>query len=148
MPREERGLKCVENEKHVLFECDLYADLRAKLIQNLKKVPPIHNHVLHDQNLSMDINNHSLKHNFMDLISQYTSFSTDDSQLNFFNFHHATLNKNRNKVSPETDLLLERRRYMVNCACTYIYHTLEKHKKYKNSLRNDNFLKNMITINF
>ena len=96
----------------------------------------------------MNINNQSLKDNLMNLISQHTAINSNDSQQNFFNFHHATLNKNHNKVSPETDAMLDRRRYMVNCACTFIYHTLQKHKEYKNSLQRNNFLKNMITINF
>jgi hypothetical protein len=34
------GIKTIENENHVLFECDLYADLRAKLIAKLNKSTP------------------------------------------------------------------------------------------------------------
>ena len=34
------GSKIIEDEEHFLYTCDLYADLRSKLITNLNKSPP------------------------------------------------------------------------------------------------------------
>ena len=52
VPRDERictwcntsmGAKIVEDESHMLYECDMYEDIRAKLITRLNRSPPIQN---------------------------------------------------------------------------------------------------------
>ena len=85
------GVKSVENENHVLFECDLYADQRAKLIERLNKSPPIaENNLLESpSNLSLDRN--SLRTNLMKLLSPYTTNNLNDTESDIYNLHHKLL---------------------------------------------------------
>ena len=156
IPRENRicnwcntsmGAKITECENHVLFECDLYADLRAKVITQLNN----RSHFSPDAHYPpqvLQVNNQSLKSYLMQLLSPYTTHNLNEVPVDSYNIHHKLLqNKNLKLITPETESLLIRRSYIVNCICTFICHAMEKRKKHVHSLQ-ENSLPNIIVFNF
>ena len=91
------AMEIVECENNLLFDCDMYATLRDKLIINPDIGTPID-----------IINNDSLRLNLMNLLSPYTTNNLNDAKTNQFNTHHKLalttkqeneLHKNVNPVS-------------------------------------------------
>ena len=144
------GLKLLEDENHVLHTCDLYADLRAKLIKNLNNSPQvdtINNTIEPLSKLKLD--NKSLQTHFMTLLSPYNSYNTNDITSNTFNWHHKVLSNHKLSINtPQTTNLLHRRSYIVNCICTFILRALEKRNKYVKDMRERSEKLNTIVINF
>ena len=72
-----------------MHECDLYSDIRAKLIARLINAPFIQTHS-ESNNLraNPDIDNQTLKSNIMTLLSPYTVPDIDHIGTNLFNIHH------------------------------------------------------------
>ena len=143
------GLKILEDENHMLFECDLYADLRAKLISQLNKSPPIHDSISNVQSLNINISTKTLKSSFMKLLSPYTVINLNDSPTNALNIHHKTLlNKNLKCPSPEVISSIHRRSYILNCISTFVCRAFIKRQNHEASLKENLFLQKTITINF
>ena len=128
-------VEVIESENHVLFECDLYADLRAKLISQLNKSPEEYNKEFKSLSpppppQSLNINKQSLKVNFMKILSPYTTKNFDPTPIDQFSNHHTSATNKNNKISQtEKNILALRRSYLINCVCTFILHTLNKHLK-------------------
>ena len=143
------GMDVVENENHCLFDCDLYAKLRAKLIERLNKTPSIFENISHELPSNLSLNSLLLRQNCMKLISPYTINNLNDAKTDTFNIHHKVLhNKNLKLTTPDIDSSIERRSYIVNCVSTFIYRALEKHQEFQNSMREQKCLPNTIVINF
>ena len=138
----------VENESHMLFECDLYAELRAKLIFRLNNLPEIEND-MNELTTSLKINTKVLKNNFIKLLSPHTNSNINDIPIDGYNNHHKLLmNRNLKLITPELESLLHRRSYIINCICTHIFHSFEKRKKYLTSARNLSNSRNTFIFNF
>ena len=143
------GIKIVEDESHMLFECDLYAGLRTKLITQLNKSPSIHESIPNYQSLNINISIPTLKNSFMKLLSPYTVNNLTDSPTNSLNVHHKILlSKNLNSPSPEIISSIHRRSYIINCVSMFICRAFEKRQKHEVSLKENLFLHKTITINF
>ena len=63
----------IENENHLMFECDLYASQRAKLISRLNSLPETCTNSQHNLPLILNIDNTTLTANFITLLSPYTT---------------------------------------------------------------------------
>ena len=141
------GAKIIECENHVLFECDMYADLRAKLIAQLNNRPnyPIDtNYPPH----TLIVNNQYFKTHFMRLLSPHTTLNFNETPVDTYNIHHKLLtNKNLKLITPEIESLLILRSYIINCMCTFICRAIEKRKKHLHSSQ-ENSLPNTIVFNF
>ena len=112
--------KVVENESHLLFNCDLYADLRTKLLGSLN------NHSLTCTLINttssiplplLTINNPTLNmnHSLMKLLSPHSNrhFANDDLENQFTQYHTANDNQSI-------------RNYNMNAIATYIAKCFEK----------------------
>ena len=138
----------IEDEMHVLFECDLYSKLRTKLITNLNRTPPLNHgvstHDIHTQNITLSASN--LKSNLMSILSPYCINSNPNSPI----IHPSQIPEIKSN-SPSFTTLLERRAYAINCVCTYILKCSEERKKLTDSMRemrNNRNACNKVTINF
>ena len=130
------GVNKIENEDHLLFECDLYADLRGKLITRLNAQ-------------TKTLNKTSLEHNFMKILSPFTVQNIIDSPTDQYNNHHKLLtNYDRKAISPEIEQAIKHRSYIINCLCTFIFHSLEKRQKYMKNVRELERKHNTIVIHF
>lgn len=144
------GAEETESESHMLFECDLYADLRSKLITQLNSSPPIFVNDSQEPPLTLTIDNQSLKENIMKMLSpnskcmRYAHLSYDK-----FNIHHTlTWHMNQRSVSFNKDSLVSRRSYISNCICTFILRAFEKHKRFNNDMQAHRECQNTVTFNF
>ena len=129
------GAKIVEDENHLLYNCDLYAGLRAKLINRLNNAPE-HQNNSHPQ---LSINSELLKDHLINLLSPYTN--TENEVVNTFNMHHKIINH-------ESESFQHRRSYIINCVCTFLCRALEKRRKYIKDLRERDARINTIVIKF
>ena len=142
IPRESRvctwcqismGAQIVEDENHVLHNCDLYADLRTKLITRLNNAPKPQ-----DKSLSEPIISHnSLKEHLMTLLSPHSNNNIDID--NTYNMHH---------MITDDEASQHRRSYIINCVCTFLYQSLEKRQKYVKDMRESQTRLNTMVINF
>ena len=126
------GHNVVEDENHVLFDCDLYANSRSKLITTLNKLP----HSTDIENyLHLNVSQESLKRNLMNILSPFTKQQelTEDN-INQFNQHHFDHNL-KPYNTPGYASLLHIRTYIINSVCTYIYRCLDKRCKYLKEVR-------------
>ena len=85
------GSKMVEDENHFLHDCDLYNDLRLKLISNLNKSPLINDIDNTNSHLQLNVNNNSLKYNLMSLLSPYTDTNITENNTNMLNHHQKAI---------------------------------------------------------
>ena len=159
LPRDERictwckttlGQNIVEDEKHTLFECDLYSNLRNKLINNLNKFgkegrsnnsPSFNNH-------TSKISYSNLEDNLMQILSPYCTNNNSSSTWNIDSLKVNNPPQPHNTISPN-----ERRACLITSICTYILKSSEERKKLLESARNLNRAKlcdnaNKIVINF
>ena len=126
------GINVVEDENHLINDCDLYANVRNKLINRLKNAP--------NSQLQNLINRESLKTQFHNLLSPYSSTQQYDHD-NVFSSHHCDSN-NRNEASEQE------RKYIINCICTFLCHAVETRRKFiKEVLERENKA-NTLVINF
>ena len=143
------GSETIEDEYHVLYGCDLYADLRAKLITNLNKSPQIQTKYTDSTQLQLNVNNQTLKSNMMKMLSPYHDPNLDTTSTNMFNYHHKALTKSiTTTTEAEKESSLHRRSYIINCVGTFIYRALEKRKIYIRDVEDRKVHLNTITINF
>ena len=144
------GTEILEDENHVMHECDLYSDIRAKLIARLRNAPYIQTQS-ESNNLraNPDINNQTLKSNIMTLLSPYTVPDIDHIGTNLFNVHHKIkIDRNPSNTSQDQASLTHRRSYIVNCVCTFIYRVQDKRNKYMKDVRERETQLNTIVIDF
>ena len=148
-PRDERichwcntsmGVAIVECEKHLLFECDMYASLRDKLITRLNNIPAINTDT--SPHIPLIVNNDSLRQNLMHLLSPFTTKNLGNDETNQYNSHHKIPYN-----SPEKDQLKQRQSCIVNCVCSYICNALKLRRKYTKSMRENRIIPSVITIN-
>ena len=125
------GQSKIEDESHVLFECDLYSTLRSKLITNLNKTPSLdHYESIQVTHESLKLTTSTLnKVNLMSILSPYCM----DTDLKTF-IHPCQIPEIKPK-SPAFTSLLERRAYAINCICTYFLKCSEERKKLAESAR-------------
>ncbi len=143
------GSEIVEDENHALHNCDLYTDLRTKLIKNLNKSPLIQTNNTGDTQFQLNIDSQTLKSNLMSLLSPYNSPNINTCSTNMFNFHHKAITDNVTTANTdERTASLHRRSYIINCIGTYIYHAFEKREKYMNDAQKHEAYLNTIVINF
>ena len=132
-----------------MFECDLYASLRAKLITRLNSLPETCSHDQNNLPLTLNLDNTVLKTNFMTMLSPYTVSDINDVPTNIYNSHHKMLlNYNKRNGNHETESLICRRSTIINCLSTFIYHALEKRQKYIKNVRENEKNRNTIILNF
>ena len=63
------GINVIEDERYVLFNCDLFAGLHTKLIARLNSAPEISSNINNQNNyLQLTINERSLQLNIMKLL--------------------------------------------------------------------------------
>ena len=144
------GTEILEDENHVMHECDLYSDIRAKLIARLRNAPYIQTQS-ESNNLraNPDINNQTLKSNIMTLLSPYTVPDIDHIGTNLFNIHHKIkIDRNPSNTTQDQASLTHRRSYIVNCVCKFIYRVLDKRNKYMKDVRERETQLNTIVIDF
>ncbi len=139
------GLCVIEDENHVLYDCDLYSKLRSKLIINLAKSPKIEE----CDNLYTLAN---IKTYLMNILSPNSPNSVTDHQPNeqSTNFH-CSRSLHLIPVSNAFISFQKRRSYAVNCICTFFLHCFEEKLKMSDSVRrskSDARRQNNITINF
>ena len=65
------GAPIIEDESNMLYECDLYEDMRAKLITRLNRSPPIQNTHPNNPDLTLFIDQQALRTNLMNMLSPY-----------------------------------------------------------------------------
>ena len=76
----------LEDNNHVMHECDLYSDIRAKLVTRLRNAPYIETQSeSNNSRANPDINNQTLKSNIMTLLLPYTAPDIDHIGSNLFN---------------------------------------------------------------
>ena len=138
------GVNVLEDENHLLYDCDLYSGLRSKLITNLNNAPQHQNNAY--PQLHVDV--HSLKSNFAKLLSPFSHPNPDSVALNSFNIHHKIQNLQSTANAPEHLESHKRRSYIINCMCTYLYRAMEKRRKYINNLRELESKRNTLVIYF
>ena len=68
------GATIIEDESHMLYECDLYEDIRAKLIARLNRSPPIQNNHPNNPELTLFIDQQALRTNLMNMLSLLYDF--------------------------------------------------------------------------
>ena len=144
------GTEILEDENHVMHECDLYSDIRAKLIARLRNAPYIQTQS-ESNNLraNPDINNQTLKSNIMTFLSPHTVPDIDHTGTNLFNIHHKIkIDRNPSNTTQDQASLTHRRSYIVNCVCTFIYRVLDKRNKYMKDVRERETQLNTIVIDF
>ena len=143
------GKKTIENEYHFLFECDLYATLRAKLITSLNSLPSNCVNNLNNSQFHLKVDNDALKANFMNMLSPNCVSNISDVPIDSYNSHHKLLQNHKEKsINPEIETLINRRSFILNCLTTLITHSQEKRKKFNDQLREHQNDKNTITIHF
>ena len=138
LPREKRickwckttlGEDYIEDEPHVLFECDLYSSLRSKLITNLNKTPPLECHDSTQIEPRLNISQRNFKPNLMSILSPYSKSYTLTSPI------HPCQVPDIQQNSPAFTSLIERRAYAINCICTYLLKCSEERKKLTESFQ-------------
>ena len=143
------GTEIVEDEGHVLHCCDLYADLRTKLITNLNKSPPIQTDNPADTQFQLKVDNQTLKSNLMSILSPFDDVEFKTSSTNMFNFHHKAITDSITTENTEQrSASLHRRSYIINCIGTFIFRALEKREKYLKDVQEHVASLNTIVINF
>ncbi|NRB81925.1 MAG: reverse transcriptase family protein [Saccharospirillaceae bacterium] len=126
IPREERickwcklslSGKYIEDECHVLYKCDLYGELRTKLINTLNKSPNIEDSSSTSSYLHIN-SPHALENSLMKLLSPNvtTHFDEHDPLLH----HHLITN-----VSLDSSKL-KQRSYIINAIGSFIANCFEK----------------------
>ena len=138
------GSRVVENEYHVLSNCDLYAGLRQKLITRLNNCPILSNNTL---KLNIAASDSMFSSNLMNLLSLHTSLNINSPNTNAYKLHHIPSIKCGNPDHNETKLI-DRRNYIVNCISSFIDKIHCKRSKYIENINKSKIIPNVITIKF
>ena len=85
------GATIIEDESHMLYECDLYEDIRAKLITRLNRSPPVQNTHPNNPELTLFIDQQALRTNLMNILSPYTTSNINYNPADSYNIHHKPL---------------------------------------------------------
>ena len=146
------GVEIIESEYHFLFECDMYAKLREKLITRLNEkpllnIPSSSNTQYHATQITLYKD--SLAQNLMTLLSPHTTNNINSTEVNHSNIHHRLASDiSTNKHSQDKDNIVQHHSYIVNCVCSYISNAFKKRLKYMKSIKENKNLPTVITINF
>ncbi len=136
------GIDTIENETHFLFNCDLYQDLRTKLINNLKKSPHIAECEIIDTNINFSTND--LTSSLLQLLPPNGPECQSTSPISHI---HSHTNLMIDTNTPAFTSFLERRSYVISCVCTFISRCTEKRLKFVNELQKSNTRANSIIFN-
>ena len=144
------GINVIKDERHVIFNCDLYAGLRTKLIARLNSAPEISSNINNQNNyLPHTINERSLQLNIMKLLSHNTASNPNNTYIDQYNYHPLTAGyPHQQLTSSDKDTITHRRFYIINCVCSYISHIFTKRWNYIKDIKERNILPNTIVINF
>ena len=141
------GLSVIEDENHVLYECDLYSKFRSKLINNLTKTQKIEGCESLPPNVQITVSN--IKTHLMKILSP--NLATDQQpNENSPNFH-CSRSLNLKPGTHAFTTFQKRRSYAVNCVCTFFLHCFEERLRMTDSMRktkNEACLQNNFTVNF
>ena len=145
------GSETIEDENHFLYECDLYNDLRTKLITSLNKSPRIDYNGTDSSHHHLHMNRITLKPNLMSLLSPHINSNISTNNINMFNLHHKALLSNNihsyiNTNEGKTNI--HAHSYILNCVSSFIYRALKKRKKFVNELKERETNFNTVIINF
>ena len=122
-------MEIAECDNHLLFDCDMYATLRDKLITRLNNIP--NTYINPDIGTPIDIiNNDSLRLNLMNLLSPYTTNNLTDAETNQFN----KLRDLALTTKHENDFHEKRQSCIINCICSYICNAFKLRVKYIKSI--------------
>ncbi|KAL5258289.1 hypothetical protein ACHWQZ_G008954 [Mnemiopsis leidyi] len=119
----------IEDEPHILFDCDLYAGLRQKLIRNLNKIPSPTQDPSTTQTESMEVTSSNIRTTLMSFLSpncvstQLTTIIHPEHSPEIKHHQH-TFNS-----------LVSKRAYIISCICSYISRCFEERKKLSESAR-------------
>ncbi len=134
------GLNNVEDESHVIYNCDLYSEHRAKLISNLNKIPESEEYAIVN---NMEISKDNLTTYLMHLLSHNAPDTQSHNTLNFDSIANIDIHPN----TPTSLFFQHRRSYVVNCVCTFFLKCLEKRWKFNDEYRKAMARANTITFN-
>ena len=127
------GVKTIENENHMLYECDFYSKLRSKLMSNLNNIPfsftPDESGIIPSSHV-FDINPLNLKHHLMSILSPNNPNPSGDNSMGDWRKElHSHQALNIKFKSPSYFTFYERRSYAVNNVCTFILKCFEERDK-------------------
>ena len=106
----------IENETHVLYHCDLYAELRTKLIKTLN-----HSYPTNNSPITLNFNTSTFlasEHTLMNLLSPNVDTEIEYDIENPILYHH---NQNNDQHSPQT-----LRSYILNAIGSFIAKCFDK----------------------
>jgi exonuclease III len=136
------GQQIMEDEKHLLFHCDLYAKLRSSVINSINNSPAI------TDTPAINITHSLLDANFMSLLSPNTVHELNSSTTNQYNQHHTNLNFK--PKSPAHISLIETRSHIINRVCCFINRCFDERWKFlkdvKKTRKNKSDTRNPKTI--
>ena len=117
------------------MSCDLYVDLRKKLITRLNHSSSSISSKNHTTNFNLNVE--TLKSNFMKILSPNTTHDITESPTDKYNSHHKILAyNNQNVINHNIESIINHRSYIINCLCPFVFHSLDKRnifiKKRKN----------------
>ena len=123
------GHQIVDDETHVLSNCDLYSTLRSKLITTLNKSPHSENIENYQQ---LNVTQESQKDHLMNLLSpHFNSQEPTESEININQFKQLHSEHNLRIHTPEYVSLL----HIRASVCTFIFRCLDKRWKYHKEVR-------------
>jgi len=122
------GQEIMEDEKHFLFNCDLYTKLRSSVINSINNSPAI------IDTPAINLTQSSLDLNLMSLLSPNTVLELDSSTTDQFNQHHTNLNLK--PKSPAHTSLVEARSHIINKVCCFINRCFDERWKFLKDAKN------------
>ena len=137
LPRDQRichwcksnmGHNVIEDEPHVLYECELYSKHRSRLFSNMQKLPDIENNEVQTIHNDIQLNTNNFKSHLMAILSpNYSNYTQQQNDLTT-NIHSA---ESLEFTYPSTAYasFQKRRSYAVNCVCTFIFNCFEERFK-------------------
>lgn len=141
IPRDERFCKwcllsmnvhIIEDEKHVLFQCDLHSKARYKFINDLSKAP---SDTEIGRQLALNITLNTPESYLMHLISPNVQSINELDHDKFIQHHKIPMNKN----NPEYEPLVNLRSHICNTACAFINRCFENRKIFIKDSLNSKF---------
>ena len=134
------GVNIVEDESHALFQCDLYARQRSKLIKSINSATQI-TRSEQDQsptNLNIDqVTASNLESYLMAILSPNVTQSNSKIRETAQKIHNEILDSSQHDENTLTQLKF-RQSYTSNCVCTFILRCTEARKNFIDSLRANN----------
>ena len=136
------GLNAVEDESHTLFQCDLYAKQRSKLITSINSATQITKSEQNQSptNLNIDqVTASNLESYLMAILSPNVAQSNSQIKEIAEKIHNETLNSSQHDENTLTQLKF-RQSYTTNCIsmCTFILRCTEARENFNDNLRANN----------